>query len=73
MNAEKFTREELEKTRDAFYFGDIGDHTETGFKLLRKDEETINLVGKVVTTLVNNKLKETDQQGALPPQLGEMT
>ena len=53
---EDFTREELEKIRDAFYIGDIGSHTETGFKLLHKDEDTINLIGKFVTTLVNNKL-----------------
>ena len=57
---EDFTRAELEKIRDAFYFGDIGSHAETGFKLLHKDEDTINLIGKVVTTLVNNKLKETE-------------
>ncbi len=56
--AEDFTREELEKVRDAFYSGDIGSHTETGFKLLHKDEDTINLIGKVLTTLVNDKLKE---------------
>ena len=52
MNTEDFTREELEKIRDAFYFGDIGSHTETGFKLLHKDEDTINLIGK----FVNKKL-----------------
>ncbi len=51
---EDFTREELEKIRDAFYIGDIGSHTETGFKLLHKDEDTINLIGK----FVNKKLIE---------------
>ena len=58
--AEDFTREELEKVRDAFYFGDIGSRTETGFKLLHKDEDTMNLIGKVLITLVDNKLKDEE-------------
>tara|TARA_R110000803_G_scaffold209080_1_gene278291 strand:+ start:573 stop:776 length:204 start_codon:yes stop_codon:yes gene_type:complete len=58
--AEDLTREEMEKARDAFYFGDIGNNTETGFKILHKDEDTINLIGKVLITLVNNKLEEED-------------
>ena len=62
--AEDLTREEMEKARDAFYFGDIGNNTETGFKILFKKneplEDTINLIGKVLITLVNNKLKEED-------------
>ena len=52
---ENITREEMGKAKDAFYWGDIGD-TETGYKLLHKDEETINLIGKVLFNLANNKM-----------------
>ena len=54
------SNEEMKKARDAFYIGDIGNKTETGFKILHKDEDTINLIGKVLTTLVNDKLKEEE-------------
>ena len=53
---ENITREEMEKAKDAFHFGDIGSDTETGYKLLHKDEETINLIGKVLFNLANNKI-----------------
>jgi len=58
--ATDLTREEMEKARDAFYFGDIGNNAETGFKILHKDEGTINLIGKVLINLVDNKLKEEE-------------
>jgi len=58
--AKDLTKEEMEKARDAFYHGDIGTKTETGFKLLHKDEDTINLIGKVLTTLVEDKIKEKE-------------
>ena len=48
---ENVTIEEMEKAREAFYHGDIGNDNETGFKLLKKDEETINLIGKVLFNL----------------------
>jgi len=57
---ENITKEEMEKARDAFYSGDIGSDTETGYKLLNKDEETINLIGKVLINLVEEKLKEEE-------------
>ena len=54
--SEGLTQEEMGKARDAFYFGDIGNNTETGLKLLYNDENTINFIGKVLTTLVNDKI-----------------
>lgn len=48
---ENVTIEEMEKAKEAFYLGDIGNDNETGFKLLDKDEETINLIGKVLFNL----------------------
>jgi len=53
----KLTKKELEKARDAFFIGDIGSKTETGFKLLHKDEDTINIIGKVLTALVDKELE----------------
>ena len=53
---EDITKEEIEKAMEAFYWGDIGD-TEMGYKLMRKDEETINLIGKVLFNLADNKTK----------------
>jgi len=55
---ENVTIEEMEKAKEAFYHGDIGDDNATGFKLLHKDEETINLIGKVLFNLVDQKIKE---------------
>lgn len=55
---EDVTIEEMEKAKDAFYHGDIGNDNETGFKLLKKDEYTINLIGKVLFNLVDQKIKE---------------
>ena len=41
---------------DAFYWGDIGpdakDEYGSGYKLLYKDENTINIIGKVLMTLI---------------------
>mgnify|MGYP003119421256 FL=1 len=52
------TEEEMEKAKKAFYFGDIGsDGTKTGYKLLNKDEETINLIGQVLFALIDNLRK----------------
>lgn len=53
----KLTKKEMEKARDAFYHGDIGSKTETGFKLLHKDEDTINIIGKVLFNLTDQELK----------------
>lgn len=50
--------EDMKQAADAFYFGDIGPQEETGFKLLYKDENTVNLVGRVLTTLVEKELGE---------------
>ena len=45
------TKEKIDKALDAFYWGDTGpnakDEYTSGYKLLHKDEETINLVGEV--------------------------
>ena len=45
----------ISKAMDAFYWGDIGpdakDEYGSGYKLLEKDEATINLVGEVLHTL----------------------
>tara|TARA_R110000744_G_scaffold3698_10_gene13839 strand:+ start:490 stop:840 length:351 start_codon:yes stop_codon:yes gene_type:complete len=55
---EDITKEEMEKAKEAFYSGDIGSDTETGYKLLNKDEETINLIGKVLFNLADNKMND---------------
>ena len=55
---EDITREEMEKAKEAFYSGDIGSDTETGYKLLNKDEETISLIGKVLFNLADNKMND---------------
>ena len=56
------TKEEIEKAMETFYWGDIG-NTRMGFKLMRKDEETINRIGKVLFNLAkkhdNNKQEKT--------------
>ena len=50
------TKEKINKALDAFYWGDTGpnakDEYTSGYKLLHKDEETINLIGEVLHTLV---------------------
>ena len=53
----ELTKKEMEKARDAFFIGDIGSRTETGFKLLNKDEDTINIIGKVLFNLTDQELK----------------
>ena len=49
------TKAKIDKALDAFYWGDTGpnakDEYTSGYKLLHKDEETINLVGEVLHTL----------------------
>ena len=57
-NTLMISTEDMKQAADAFYFGDIGSHEETGFKLLHKDENTLNMVGKVLTTLVEKELGE---------------
>ena len=46
----------ISKAMDAFYWGDIGpdakDEYGSGYKLLYKDENTINIIGKVLMTLI---------------------
>jgi len=48
------TKAKIDKALDAFYWGDTGpnakDEYTSGYKLLHKDEETINLVGEVLHT-----------------------
>ena len=48
--------QEINKAIDAFYWGDIGpdakDEYGSGYKLLYKDENTINIIGKVLMTLI---------------------
>ena len=50
------TKAKINKAVDAFYWGDTGpnakDEYTSGYKLLHKDEETINLIGEVLHTLV---------------------
>ena len=52
---ENLTKEEIKKAKDAFYRGDIGSNNATGYALLHKDEETINLIGKVLFNLADNE------------------
>ena len=57
---ENLTKEEIEKAKDAFYHGDIGNNNATGYALLYKDAETINLIGKVLFHLADSNMKERD-------------
>ena len=53
------TKKKIDKVLDAFYWGDIGpnakDEYGSGYKLLYKDEDTINVIGEVLHTLVKKK------------------
>ena len=53
------TKAKINKALDAFYWGDIGpnakDEYGSGYKLLYKDEDTINVIGEVLHTLVKKK------------------
>ena len=57
------TKEKIDKALDAFYWGDISnketDEYGSGYKLLYKDEDTINLIGEVLHMLEskNDNLK----------------
>ena len=48
------TKEKIDKALDAFYWGDTGpnakDEYTLGYKLLHKDEDTVNLIGEVLHT-----------------------
>ena len=48
------TKEKIDKALDAFYWGDTGpnakDEYTSGYKLLHKDEDTVNLIGEVLHT-----------------------
>ena len=50
------TKKKINKALDAFYWGDISnpktDEYGSGYKLLYKDEDTINLVGGVLHALI---------------------
>jgi len=49
------TKTKIDKALDAFYWGDTGpnakDEYTSGYKLLHKDEDTINLLGEVLHML----------------------
>ena len=55
------TKAKIQKALDAFYWGDIGsdakDKYTSGYKLLHKDEDTINIIGEVLYTLVKKENK----------------
>jgi len=59
MKEINITKEKINKALDAFYWGDIGpnakDEYGSGYKLLYKDEDTINVIGEVLHTLVKKK------------------
>ena len=59
MKEINITNEKINKALDAFYWGDIGpnakDEYGSGYKLLYKDEDTINVIGEVLHTLVKKK------------------
>ena len=59
MKEINITKEKINKASDAFYWGDIGpnakDEYGSGYKLLYKDEDTINVIGEVLHTLVKKK------------------
>ena len=48
------TKAKIDKALDAFYWGDTGpnakDEYTSGYKLLHKDEDTVNLIGEVLHT-----------------------
>ena len=48
------TKAKINKALDAFYWGDISnkktDEYGSGYKLLHKDEDTVNLIGEVLHT-----------------------
>ena len=48
------TKSKIDKALDAFYWGDTGpnakDEYTSGYKLLHKDEDTVNLIGEVLHT-----------------------
>jgi len=50
------TKNKIKKALDAFYWGDTGpnakDEYTSGYKLLHKDEDTINVIGEVLHTLI---------------------
>ena len=49
------TKAKIDKALDAFYWGDTGPNAKneytSGYKLLHKDEDTINLLGEVLHML----------------------
>ena len=55
------TKAKIDKALDAFYWGDTGpnakDEYTSGYKLLHKDEDTINIIGEVLHTLVKKENK----------------
>jgi hypothetical protein len=57
------TKAKIDKALDAFYWGDTGpnakDEYTSGYKLLHKDEDTINIIGEVLHMLEseNDNLK----------------
>ena len=59
MKEINITKEKINKALDAFYWGDIGpnakDEYGSGYKLLYKDEDTINIIGEILHTLVKKK------------------
>ena len=59
MKEINITKEKINKALDAFYWGDIGpnakDEYGSGYKLLYKDENTINIIGEILHTLVKKK------------------
>ena len=48
------TKAKINKAVDAFYWGDTGpnakDEYTSGYKLLHRDEDTINIIGEVLHT-----------------------
>ena len=59
MKEINITKEKINKALDAFYWCDIGpkakDEYGSGYKLLYKDEDTINVICEVLHTLVKKK------------------
>ena len=57
MNLDK----DISKAMDAFYWGDTGpnakDEYTSGYKLLHRDEDTINIIGEVLHTLIKKENK----------------
>ena len=53
------TKAKINKAVDAFYWGDTGpnakDEYTSGYKLLHRDEDTINIIGEVLHTLIKNE------------------